>query len=259
MSILSKAETLVALGIASSNVSDQDMGLAMLCRDQAESKIREFLRYGPEYTTGIIEYLPYTAPLPERDEFVGSDRYEVFAPNLVVAQSAYGIAALILRVRPVISIQEIVENPNAWLIPNPPDFVSTPALTEGRDFQVDFESPSLCRSGRVFRTSGTWSGMARSVRVTYSAGWTGAQLVAQKPAIKEAAMQTVVMNFRQFKAWMTQQGGFAGGVITSHSLEGHSYSYSEAATRAMTGFQFALPRSAMVLLETEMSYAGYLG
>ncbi len=261
-SILNRAECLIAAGLAAGNVSDVDLATLEVARNAAEGLVRDFIGWNPVQQT-YVEYHPDTPQATDRDQLVDEGYWELSNNNQLISSFGFGNQQC-LRVRnpPIYSVTSVVENPNAWLVPSPPDFSGT-VLAEGPDYQVNWmESVGgqrLCYDGLVYRVTGVWTSARRGVQLTYVGGYSAAHLQQRVPALKIATMEACGKLFQELVAFRKRSGGFDGGTVVSESLEGHTVSYDAQSQRSSTGLQYALPQGVLRMLEPYVNYNRFLG
>lgn len=161
--------------------------------------------------------------------------------------------ALNLPVRQVVSIYEDVQ---AWLNTNPAQaFPAGTLLKSGTDYVVDWESfdfvglTGVCKTGFIFRVGSIWSLQARSVKLTYVAGWSAAELASTVPEYKLAAVLTGAKLVKEAIAQGLGDGMGSTGLIQSEDLDDYSVSYVPPEGGPDVCLQNDMPREAKKLLE----------
>lgn len=175
-----------------------------------------------------------------------------------------------LRQLPVRTVQTMFEDPGAFdnAVGSVPVFAPGTQLFEGKDFMVDvFElgvpgvtgSLPVCISGFVFRRTGVFSQVERSVQVTYTAGWTSAEIQLRYPQFKKAVRDTVVKFFNEYKFQRPNVlTGVGGGAVVAEAISGYSVSVDAESQRNNYGLITVLPPSVMRLLEEDLRYSKFI-
>ena len=166
------------------------------------------------------------------------------------------------RQLPVRSVVSLYENIGAWDTAGG-SWPAASLLVEGNDFQIDYDpgSSQMGWTGFIFRRSGSWSEAPRSIKLTYVAGLTAAELDVTTGEFNEfaaAALLATIKMFNEFKLHSGLASGGSGvGPVTSESLGPWSISYGD--TSQLYGMKRALPAECCDLLEDRMRYGKYLG
>ena len=96
--------------------------------------------------------------------------------------------AVTLKNLPVRSVSAVYENLAAWTsgVANG----NWPAASQlpPESYRLDMESAGMCKTGRLYRTVGGWPSTPRSMRVTYTAGYTQGEIDADHGMVKFAVM-----------------------------------------------------------------------
>ena len=124
----------------------------------------------------IRRYLGYSITQPDSD-------YVHYLPNIdQVSQVKYRNwdttvgPALQLPETPVRSITSVYLDTEAHAGSATSPWPSSSQLTEGSDFYVDYSESGFSMSGLLIRVGNSWPSKARSVKITYNAGWTSDEI-----------------------------------------------------------------------------------
>jgi len=195
VAILSEAEALTFLGLAGTATTAQRGALNMLL-PMVEQQVKGFVGYQIEEAT-YTHYLPIgTGRSTESPEI----RFYDVQNGKAVAASAFGRvparAVLYLPEIPVRSIASVYEDETAYADQGDGDFPASTLLASGDDYYLDIDSSGLCKSGALRRIGANWPTIPRTVKVTYTAGYTQAELTTGIAAdIKLACLLAVQQAF----------------------------------------------------------------
>lgn len=197
-----------------------DYTLVARLKDRVENQIRKFVRHGVTQAT-------YTHLLPS-SPIIGNesiDTYvEITGGRVSLGRGRYGADVLQLPQMFVRSITSVYEDVNAKAGQGSNDFPAATLLTAGTEYWLDVDETGLSRSGFLIREAGTWSRRPRTIKVTYVAGLTAAELESDYSDIKDLICEEVQMRFQRAKSMQGTAG--AGGRIKSESIGGeYSVSY----------------------------------
>lgn len=249
------------------NRSSPDVPLFQYMQPIADQMISDFLGWQVQQQE-FTEWYPDRNLVRIRDELIDSAPYELIGGR-AVQYGMLGLNAQTIQLRqlPVRDIVDLRENPSAWNVPNPPDFASVPPLQEGLDFLVDYREPDttgtkISWTGEVYRLTGVWfisPWSGRTVQVTYTAGYTTAELTtgpwpAFAPAVRLASCMTIGKFVKEAQAQFGDSigsivTGTSGGAHTSESLAGYSIGYDSESQKNNLGWHMALPIAAQKILE----------
>ena len=260
MSILTNAQIVTALG---GSVTAEDAALIAIARPLAEKAVKSFVGFDVEQAT-YTEFYPLRGQQSPEEPLI--EGFELIGGRAV----AYGYGTrnrvLTLANLPVRSVASVYENISAWDGTDVDG--SWPAetlLTLGSDYQVDWESSGFNRSGFIYRKSGGWADLPRTIKVTYTAGFTAAELAVDAVGSEfyNAVLLTTIQGFNQLKsqqgfAMAAGRGQGSAGPIMSGSLGPFSVSYGSS-NDAMHGLRLALPPAAAKTLEEWGHYGKRLG
>ena len=112
---------------------------------------------------------------------------------------------------PIRSITTIYENVAAWTGGTLNGDWPAESLLPPTAYRLDMQTDGLCLSGRVYRIVGAWSSISRSVKVTYTAGYTQAEIDASFGPVKMAVLMG--LNWWLGKAVTRSKAMKNGGMI----------------------------------------------
>jgi hypothetical protein len=168
--ICSRAEILTYLGMT--NPSDTELAQLDMLRRTSEAEVKAYIDQEIEQAT-YTEYLPSSnAKSPNWNEGVGG--WERFGNQAIqVPQSDYLLQLTNVPVRTVTSVYQTTLGYSGY---GPEPFDASHLLTPGTHYWVDEKQPGISYSGLMGRLNGAWPYVARSVKVTYVAGYSEAEL-----------------------------------------------------------------------------------
>lgn len=250
--IASRSEIRAALGLASS-ITDVESSILTLIHPSVEASVRKHLRYNPEQSE-ITEYYPI-ADLQDRVVESNVQRRYTSNSTHAVLDTIDRIGADQLQINrvPIRSVGSLYEDLDARAGTAANAFASSTELTEGTDFYPDYDAPGICRSGIIIRQAGSWPATPGSIKITYTAGYTAAELggdfsganAIDALPIKTAVLQTAVLAFTQMVQLQKKASvGFTSGPITGEKLGDYSYTTDSSLAKIFTGLQVDIPLSA---------------
>lgn len=256
MSIASLTEVRQWLGLtAPYNATDTFViGILMASVDRM---FADFVGYSIASATRT-EYYPSRVNLAQRDQLV--DGYERSGANKVVPVERYRSERRLITLRhiPVTQIVSVYENADAWQ-DAPPTFDSSHLLTAGSDYYLDTETDDRSTTGFLVRATGPWCMAERSVKVTYTAGFTADELGDSYAHIKHAYLLQIQISYnsRAIHLLSARAGGMPG-ILASESLGDWSASYDTTTNAALYGLTNKLAPGVADMLEDYINYAAYL-
>ena len=252
MGIVTVVECATAL-----NIEPSDPLLALIIPG-VESCVANFIRYDP-VKAKRIEFYPIN---DERHSQSGEGIYDsVNGRVILVPPSGVLSDVLILQNRPVWydSDLEVREQYGAHAGQTPSSFGSSTVLVKGTDYWLDCQNnASISTNGVLRRTSGSWATEPGSIKVTYNAGNTAADLagtgISRVADIKLATLQSVIWNYKQItQNAKTDLAGLTSGPIVMEKLGPYTY---KTAGGTDYNFKYALPWGVQDMLRPHVSYAG---
>jgi hypothetical protein len=192
--LVSFGECLVYMGLACSATPTQLALLAQI-KPQIENAIRQELQSGLVWSQ-YTEFLPYSNASDLRDRV----RYYVSPWHY-----PDGGMTLQLRELPVRQIISVYSDDTGLSHggQTPQDFPEGDLLTEGYDYYLDWAQSGFCENGMLVRNRWPWPSEARSVKVTYIAGYAPQEFLGQVDDYRKNAQDarlgvllTIAYNFQ---------------------------------------------------------------
>lgn len=244
--ILNMAEILGWLGLSSP--SDQQLAVLHSIHKGVEQAIVKFCRTNLVQQT-FTEYYPTEQQNPVRTTMVDVDAASQFV--------SFGVGAgeiLQLRNVPVRSITSIYEQAGALAGQAPDAFPASTLLTSGVHYWMQKDGPGgMSATGFVRRRSGSWCSEVGSIKVTYVAGFSDAELNGTDGEAVDASDIKLAARIAFGHYWnkhVSQASGLQGGIKTSESLGDYSYTLGGD----FAGTKFKIPNEARDLLNEYVHY-----
>lgn len=123
------------------------------------------------------------------------------------------------------------------------DFPSDSALSSGDDFYLELDRSGLSKSGRVIRFGRAWSTLPGTVRITYVAGLTKAELDDEWAFVKLALLEEMQEKFNCLRSRRTSGGGpvrkeiYAGDYTVEYDTQVASRSVGDLSPETMKKLQ----------------------
>lgn len=248
--------------LAGGTMAAEDQAIVSFVRPLAERLVKKFVGFNIEQATYTDLY-----PLIGQDGMMDMlvDGYEDIGGRIVPYNSSMlgSGSYLSTRQKPVRSITSVYENVSAWDTAGGSWPAS--ALLDPTEYQLDQEEyGGLSWSGFVYRRSGVWPTEPRTVKITYVAGLTAAELDPATGAYAEFAQAcylTAMNGFWLWKQFKTEAAGGSGGAgpVVSERLGDYAVSWSEQGAMDQFSMRFEMPRAAKVILEEYVPMRKYLG
>lgn len=251
MAIADISEVLLEIGLSAS-VTETERAIVQSCLQKAESEVKRHLRYDPTQKTHIEFYPSIDFSMQSRLSIWEADSNEAFVRRLSEAASDQ----LQLRHLPIRSITELKIDYDGRAGTRSGSFGSSTAKTEGTDFWANYDvqnsdgSTKLCRDGILY-SEGRWPNQAGSVKVTYIAGYSSAELHSDSDALVDAGsilsvvIEETIARVQTVYSRMKKARGWGIGALTSESLGDYSYSQDAASLQVMINNKSGLMASSM--------------
>ena len=223
----------VAYMSAGDSITTAQRSLLEFIKNATEADARSFCRHNiTQPTTPYVHFLPDRRMSSLDAPLIMAEVYgnKVVGVTEVTHGEALQCPQAFLR-----SIAEIRADYLGYAGDRSGSFDSTTIITSGVDYFIDWDEVGLCRSGIVYRTGPNWPPLPRSVKCTYTSGFTAAELDAEYNFVKFAVIEETVMRFKLAK---TRQGTGSDGVypVKSESFgQEYSVTYSDAAQKYYPG------------------------
>jgi hypothetical protein len=260
--IVDPAEIRVALGI-DSTISDDERALLTLTHVLAEGAVRRFIKYDPEQAART-QYYPRVEPRAQGSGGVWGSNGTTASFESSGGHDVLQLENLPLRSNTVIRIWE---DTDARHNTQSGAFGTGTELTIGSDFAPEYDledsdGNDVATTGMV-RRIGSWPTARGSIKVTYTAGYTAAELSGydsnlDASALKLATLEAAVLAFKRFQAQRKTVRGFLPGNLKSERLGDYNYtlggSADTVAGAAAYGFAVNLTGSQKGLLQEFRNY-----
>jgi DNA-binding transcriptional ArsR family regulator len=209
--------------VLGSTITDADRALLTTIKIRIEAEVRRFVGHNiVQPTTPYVEFLPGR---PGNIESV--EMYEVQGNQLVSHISTQYGDVLQLSQMWLRSITSIYEDRGAYGGQKAGDFAAGTLLTLGTHYWVNYDrdaadpelngTQSLAAAGQVIRVGASWSRVPRTIKVTYVAGLTAAELDGAWSDIKSVVIHETLVRFKVKKALA---GADADYLIKSEKIGG---------------------------------------
>lgn len=277
--LITEAEVRAVLGLASS-ITDNERALLTLVVPEACARVIEHLGYDPEQRV--------TTELQPRMEIAGGPA--MMGPNTdydyisntsntraILRPYASQGRTLQLSRLPVRAVTGLWLNQAAYAGQATNAFPDTTKMTQGSDFWIEMDEPlasdakkGLSRSGCLF-SQGIWPVTPHSVKITYRAGYSPAELQGRAAADEVASDGTItqagvnasgiaraarITAVKAFHTWIVYAKksviGFQPGPVASESMG--DYSYSAGAVQGLADMKVSLPPEAIDELQGFVNY-----
>lgn len=252
--IVTTSEINKFIGVSGVTITSDQSALLAIAGPFVQQKIENIIGYPIEQAT----YTDYYPSKPTNysaggDSLVGN--YDLMGGR-VVAQTRgdQGRRFIQLRKLPVRSITSVYENLSAWDTAGG-SFPASSLLPTNAYYLDQIES-GLCESGRLIRQSGVWSRALRTIKVTYVAGLTQAEINASYNDLK-LAMLLAIQSF-YIGTVMRSLAGANGGAVNSTSITDFSVSFADPKNAGIFFERdFVLPPDVVAILGDYVNLAKY--
>lgn len=222
---------------------DADQRVLTMLRQFTESQARAFVGHPISQNTITDEYQRredigggYDGP-PEYQDIVGDTVY--------MGRGSQDNAGHLLQLDNgfVRSITEIREDPDARFGQASSAFAASTALTAGTNYFLELDRSGLSRSGVVHRVNGQWSIAPGTIRITYVAGLTKAELADEWAYVKSALLEDMQVKFMSLRSQRSAGGGplkkesYAGDVTYEYAVSAGGGSICELSEGARAKLQ----------------------
>lgn len=186
---------------------DADGAVLRMLRQFTESQARAFVGHCISQNTITHEY--------QRREDIGcgiersADVIDITGDTVYVGGGAISNEGHILQLDNgfVRSITEVREDPAARFGQGSSDFGASTVLTAGTNYFLELDRSGLSRAGRVHRVNGAWSSAPGTIRITYVAGFTKAELADEFAYVKQALLEDMQAKFMALRSQRSAGGG----------------------------------------------------
>lgn len=262
--IVTPAEILSYIRAGGFNPSANVIACLAVIHPIVEQAVKDHVGYDIEYNASVVEYQPRTMGGNRTDGDETSAGFDLSAGKIVTRSVGRNtMEDMILNQLPVRSITEIRENSGAWLTAGG-DWPTTSILPASVYF-LDRDDPSHHSwSGIVTRNLGSWNRQNRSIKITYAAGLTAAELAGKYSAFRMAILVAVskALADATVRSKILERGGLPGSV----TIEDFSIAYASGTAGqigsflgANSGGTAALPTESMQYLQRFIHMARLFG
>jgi hypothetical protein len=239
--IVDISEVLLQLGLSSS-VTEEERAIASVAISRAESAVIRHLKYNPAQAERTEFYPQQNMSISGRGVWEANEANAYFRHYSSATTNALQVQHLPIRSSPAIDLRIDYDGRHGT---QTGAFSTETKKVEGQDFWPNYDGHdsdgnSLCKSGLI-RSIGLWPTESGAVRITYTGGYSEAELHGQDSVIDAAPILDSVIDeaVRRFKkAYMDRKqamAGFTAGPFTSESLGDYSYSVNSALASKLFG------------------------
>lgn len=263
--IATAAEIRVMLGI-DDTITDNELALLTMIHPLVEGAVKEHLGYDPEYRTHTGELYPRNVSLGNS---FGGGIWDTNASGTkaVFEKSVGDLSGEILQLAhlPLRSVTSVYEDYDARHGTQDGAFGASTLLTVGDDYVPvwdgqDSSGNAVGFAGQIRRYASSWPSDPGTVKITYVAGYTAAELSGYDTAINASVIKSVVitevgLQFRRL--WQRRKSatlGFLPGILSSERLGDYSYSSTGSAAEQEMGLIVDLTSQSKSKLEKFRHY-----
>jgi len=252
--IIDISAVILELGLSSS-VTEEERAIASVAIRRAESAIKKFLHYDPVRQTRTEFY-----PQGQYGDGGGVGVWEANETDAYLRrESEASVSELQMRHIPIREITNLWIDYDGRGGNRSGSFSSSTLKTEGTDYWMntdghDSSDNGICRDG-IIKSVGLWPREPGSVKITYVAGYTNAELhgeddIIDAGPIGEAVVQEACIRARRAFVWKkNSRVGFMPGVFTSERAGDYSYTIDSGMAKTLFGGQWELSGSSIMLLQ----------
>lgn len=238
MSVVSVQEAQDWLGLSSLD------SLANSLIQRAERHVCRHLGWSFIGQRSVTEYLPLEQALP----LVADPPYVVDSQHTRAVPANYYTANVLqlrhIPVRPLLATPVVYEDWTGYFGQPPGSFPSSGLLEYGVDYFIRTEEPGLSWSGQLLRRTYWFPNIPGSVKATYTAGFTDAELASDYSDLKDAVLETLADLYLRAKA--VGLGHFSdiksesdgGGVSVAYADKVLNCGIPDRAAMMLEGFMF---------------------
>jgi hypothetical protein len=223
-------------------------------QNSAEARLRAYLKCSVEQAT-FTDLLPPLTRQSDADlDLVGYDRVGTHA-----VATYGGEQTLQLREVPVRAVQSVyVTWASGGGVSPPPGSLLDPA-----NYYLDCEEEGLSRTGFLVQPYSVWPRAARSVRVTYTAGYTQAEMdlnTGRWPELKLAVLMTLNKTLAVNRnAGDAPAPRLSNATLTREAMDDVSFSYDPFSARLLTGQVAGLTPEVKDMVQGHVNWGRVLG
>lgn len=233
---------------------DGDAILAMVLPHVCKA-VKSYLRWDPEYGSHTLYY--------PKAEVGGAGVIFPETPSDDIGAFGGQTSELILDHKYVLTTSLQVWEYTGAYFGQYHAFVADDLLVSGTDYALQLDQYPYSAAGILLRLTGSWPRSAGSVKVTYTSGFTAAELAGESGEgvnidasdIRLATIYAVVQAYNELKAHVKSSTKAAVGVITGEEIPGYSYTVDATSAKALCGMTSRLPVKACALLQPYRRYS----
>lgn len=235
--------------MAGMTIPDSGLTLLTLLQPMIEAAVEERLGFSVAQAS-YTEFYPvgetnrYTQDEPNIMSFEKTPSGQVIGASRWSREQRYIQLANI----PVRSITSVYENYAAWNGGTADGDWPSNTLLPASAYRLDLESSGFCWTGQLIKNYGVWPGVQRSVKVTYTAGFSAGEIAAKYSPIKMAVLTALQDAYIDIVS-KSATGGL-GGIPASVGIEDFSVSFNTLAsqTNGMSGMVALSPKASAMLM-----------
>jgi len=251
--IVDISEVILELGLSSS-ITEEERAVIYSSITRAEGSVKRFLCYDPIRLTRT-EYYPQQTSFHSGYAVWETDEIKAYMRHISNASTN----ELQVKHIPIRSITGLYIDYDGRSGAKSGAFAVSTLKTEGTDFWpnydgLDSSNNKICRDG-IIKSVGAWPTESGSVKITYIAGYTDAELHGQDNIVDASPIATAVIDEAVIRAkkalmWQKKNGiGFIPGVVTGEKMGDYSYTIDTAMAQKLFGGQWDLSGSSVMLLQ----------
>lgn len=204
MTVAAQSDILTVFGLSAIN------NLAQWAWTQAEQHVKDFLGWQEIEQQTWVEYYPREPGIAQ----VNDPHYVLASDRQTAIPQSYLAPDLVqLQQLPVRSITEVREDPTGYFGQVEGAFGDGSILTAGTNYYLKTEQDGICWTGHLIRRGYLFPATMGSLKVTYVAGFTAAELSGRWSVFKTAVVETAADLYLRGKA-------IAGGQFPGIASEG---------------------------------------
>lgn len=259
MPIVDNIELLKYLQASGAVVTSAAQAMLSMIQPMIESMIAQRLGYNPAQATYTEFYPSNDSNAYYADDNQIGANYDMV--NSVVVTHPRGTRQqkfLALRALPARSITSVYENYAAWYTGVDGGEWPVTSLLPSNCYYLDLNRAGLSWTGQLVKVMGVWPGALRTVKVTYVAGLTAAELATTHSGIKMAALTAITEAYAE----VMSRGLSAnfGGKVQSIGIEDFSLSLGPINSGSDQQSAFvALSTKASAMLAPYIDIGNYIG
>lgn len=240
-------------------VAQNGLALLTMIQPMVEAAVKKLLGYNLASGT-YTEYYPESLANGyfDGDDIVSAGYDLVGEVAVPRTRSQREFSVIQLCEMPVRTITSVYENPGAWATEGG-SFPSGNLLPANAYF-LDARKVGFSNTGQLRRISGTWSRLPRTVKITYTAGYSANEINQYFPQAKLAVLITLAKEY--ISAVMRAKAAQMFGPVASVGIEDFSVSFMQNLSGLFGGGTvglYTIPPEAVAYLAPYINPAQYVG